>query len=634
MKIVKYQLPFIILVLFHNAFAKKQDNNWHLINGLSYDSISAVSINVNDSKSYTSEELDNRASEIDKELAIDYNFKLNSINCDTAGNWFLFGNYNGGKLNIIVDENIPNLKIGVCTYEPVIVTFSGPFVGNITDVYYAGFNSAQGNNNCGFPITTSSFVGVSTSLVTVAVTPPVFIISPPNPANILNQPNGFNYGVVCVNTCDQNTYQGGCNTVDQVVDVFQKRFLGSMRGLKIQYCCWSDSIPYRLSSITGKCCDNTLGSASLSYAPGPYYCGSVQLVPSLLGDSSGTFYSNSSGLNINPASGVIDLKSSNPGTYVIVYALSVNCISNLYKDTVVILGGSSSISSITANACSSYTAPWGTVYTQSGIYIDTLTTANGCDSILRINLTINDIPSLNANITADTCAKGNGTVSLTASGGSAPYTYAWSNGAVGNIQTNLKGGSYNITVTDQNGCNSVSQVNVPLTSPPVIKLNISSNSVLEGDTVQLNASGGVNYKWSPTSDLSCSNCPNPIATPLKSTTYTVSGTDQYGCKSDTSVTITIGVLCNEPYVPNGFSPNADDLNDKFYPLSVCPFESYDCLVFNKWGQLIFKTSNPTDKWDGKYNGIDCPSDVYVYLITYKFQAQLSKNVYGSITLFR
>ena len=47
-------------------------------------------------------------------------------NCDPTGNWILFANYDGGNLNIVVDQNIPNLKIGICTYEPVNVTFSGP----------------------------------------------------------------------------------------------------------------------------------------------------------------------------------------------------------------------------------------------------------------------------------------------------------------------------------------------------------------------------------------------------------------------------------------------------------------------------------------------------------------------------
>jgi len=197
----------------------------------------------------------------DEVVVVNCNTTVPLPNCDTSGNWYFFGNYDGGKLNIVVDENVPNMKIGICTYEPVEVTFSGPFVGNITDVYYAGFNSSVGNNHCGFPIFTSSINGVNPALVTIDVAPPVNIISPPNPNNILNQPNGFNFGVICVASCDTSTWQGGCNTIDQVLDVFQTRFGGSLRGLKVQYCCWSDSLPYRLSSVTGSCCSSTSGIA-------------------------------------------------------------------------------------------------------------------------------------------------------------------------------------------------------------------------------------------------------------------------------------------------------------------------------------------------------------------------------------
>ena len=50
--------------------------------------------------------------------------------------------------------------------------------------------------------------------------------------------------------------------------------------------------------------------------------------------------------------------------------------------------------------------------------------------------------------------------------------------------------------------------------------------------------------------------------------------------------------------------------------------------------VLFKTSNPTEKWDGKYKGVDCPSDVYVYLIVYEFPRHQTKQAYGSITLVR
>ena len=63
--------------------------------------------------------------------------------CNPSGNLMVFTNYDGGNLNIDVDVNIPNLKIGVVSYEGTAITISGTFAGNVTSVAYAGFNSTN-----------------------------------------------------------------------------------------------------------------------------------------------------------------------------------------------------------------------------------------------------------------------------------------------------------------------------------------------------------------------------------------------------------------------------------------------------------------------------------------------------------
>src|ERR1044071_5551941 len=64
--------------------------------------------------------------------------------CHTNGNVAIYSNYDGGYLNIDIDQNIPDLKIGITTYEKCEVHFSGPYVSNISQVIYAGYN---GNND-------------------------------------------------------------------------------------------------------------------------------------------------------------------------------------------------------------------------------------------------------------------------------------------------------------------------------------------------------------------------------------------------------------------------------------------------------------------------------------------------------
>src|SRR4051812_20167209 len=75
--------------------------------------------------------------------------------CNVNGNIVIYSNYDGGVLNIDVDQNIPNLKIGVVTYEPVTINLSGTYVNNVTEVVYAGYVSTTNHNCANSPTTTT-----------------------------------------------------------------------------------------------------------------------------------------------------------------------------------------------------------------------------------------------------------------------------------------------------------------------------------------------------------------------------------------------------------------------------------------------------------------------------------------------
>lgn len=151
---------------------------------------------------------------------------LNAQSCDPAnGNVVIYANYDGGVLNINVDENIPNLKIGVCTYEDCEVNISGPFAGNVTEVIYAGF---QGDNdNCNSGVNSTSINGVSPAITQVLFAP----------AATTGDPNGWS-SIICAYTCG-NGNQGGCNTAAQVVDFFLTQFGGTLHSYFTQYACFS-----------------------------------------------------------------------------------------------------------------------------------------------------------------------------------------------------------------------------------------------------------------------------------------------------------------------------------------------------------------------------------------------------------
>ncbi|MCS6991958.1 MAG: PKD domain-containing protein [Chitinophagales bacterium] len=158
--------------------------------------------------------------------------------CDPNGNVIVYSNYDGGYLNISVDVNIPNLKVGITTYEDCEITLSGPYVGNVTQVIYAGF---QGDNmHCNPSPLTVKINGVPTSIVTILQYPPATWSNPFG--------NPF---IICNYSCDSSSYQGGCNTPDQIVHFFLTQFGGTLRYHYTQYGCWQGT--YTVSN-GGNCC--------------------------------------------------------------------------------------------------------------------------------------------------------------------------------------------------------------------------------------------------------------------------------------------------------------------------------------------------------------------------------------------
>jgi gliding motility-associated-like protein len=559
------------------------------------------------------------------------------FNCDPNGNWVLFANYDGGNLNIVVDQNVPNLKIGICTYEPVNVNFSGPFVGNVTQVLYAGFNSAQNNNNCGFPIATSSFSGINPALVSVNVYPPVTVISPPNPNNFLNQPNGWNGGIVCLYNCNLNIDQGGCNTADQVLAYFQTQFGGVLRGLNVQYPCWLAGTQYTISGQTGNCCgicnpdvvnlNETICQNQLPYAwNGLTFNGSGSQTVTLTNaggcDSLVT-------LNLNVVQQLTSLTNLTVCSNQLPYSWNGQIInaSGTYTATLNSAAGCDSIATLNLTVANAVSSSDAIVACETYTWIDGITytsstntpqftiaggAANGCDSIVTLNLTINQ----NASATMDIEACG---------------SYLAENG-----QTYTQSNTFSYTIPSQNGCDSTITVNLTIFDEPLVSINPPGVTQIDlGNSIQLSASGALNYIWSPASSLNCSNCSSPLANPQTTTTYTVTGTDANGCTGTAQATISLEIDCNEIFVPTVFSPNGavDEENRQVCVYGNC-IVSLNYAVFNRWGEKVFETSDLSNCWDGTYKGMPLNSGVYSFLLNVSLLNGEVVTQSGNVTLIR
>jgi gliding motility-associated-like protein len=150
---------------------------------------------------------------------------------------------------------------------------------------------------------------------------------------------------------------------------------------------------------------------------------------------------------------------------------------------------------------------------------------------------------------------------------------------------------------------------------PIISFNPASPTIVIGNSVVLNASVSVNaaiYLWTPSTGLSSTVVNNPIANPTQTTTYHLKVTSTDNCIADS--TITVKVLTNT-YIPNAFTPNADNVNDVFrIPPTAALRNLQYFIVFNRYGNKIFETTDITKGWDGTYQGTKSGMGAYTYMI--------------------
>ena len=254
--------------------------------------------------------------------------------------------------------------------------------------------------------------------------------------------------------------------------------------------------------------------------------------------------------------------------------------------------------------------------TNSGTYQVVVTnTINGCSTTQNINIGFNN--NLVLSITGNTAVCQGSNINLNASGAN---TYTWTDGT--NTYTtsfvNIPAtSSVTFVVTGSSGsCSNTQTIMVNVT--PSVNVNVSSipnNSINIGEQVQLNASGASSYTWTPITGLSCANCANPIANPVVTTDYCVTGISANGVCSDSAcIRIYVDDRCPELFVPNVFSPNGDTKNDKLCIKGTRCVKEFQIVIFNRWGEKVYESTDKDACWDGTYNGKDMSGATFVYYI--------------------
>ncbi|MBI2269340.1 MAG: gliding motility-associated C-terminal domain-containing protein [Bacteroidetes bacterium] len=286
--------------------------------------------------------------------------------------------------------------------------------------------------------------------------------------------------------------------------------------------------------------------------------------------------------------------------------------------------GTATVSATTATGTPPYTYSWSTGATTTTIsslvadstYTATVTDSKGCSSVSTVTMG-NPAPlASTASGYAALCGSNNGSTKVVVAGGTPAFTYSWSNGGVTDSISNLSAGTYTVAIVDANGCTTSSTAIVGTISSSILVVIPAQQTINAGEFVSITVSGGVTYTWSPGAGLNCTNCPNPVATPTVTTTYTVTAIDANGCTATAMMTVTVRQACDDEsdvYIANIFSPNDDGKNDKLFVEGNGLTDIY-WAIYDRWGNLLFEAFNQTSGWDGTRKGNPMESGTYVYYL--------------------
>ncbi|MEM6319806.1 MAG: gliding motility-associated C-terminal domain-containing protein [Bacteroidota bacterium] len=203
------------------------------------------------------------------------------------------------------------------------------------------------------------------------------------------------------------------------------------------------------------------------------------------------------------------------------------------------------------------------------------------------------------------------------------------------IETNT---TFSFTATNFAGCSTEGMIQAGVIPLPDAAISAEPDTIFQGESSQLEVTNqaGHTYDWMPNDNLTNAASPNPIANPGTTTNYTVLVTDEEGCQSAAGITVTVREgFCDFPYifVPSGFTPNGDGRNDVLYVRGVF-IETLRFIIYDRWGDKVFETTNQDVGWDGTRNGRPLSSGVFGYYLETVCRNGETYSKQGNVTLVR
>jgi gliding motility-associated-like protein len=259
-----------------------------------------------------------------------------------------------------------------------------------------------------------------------------------------------------------------------------------------------------------------------------------------------------------------------------------------------------------------------------GSYSIVATTAEGCksyDTVKLVNVFTNPVVRLDHNNSL--CAG----ASRVLDAGHFSY-YRWNDGSSLRTLTINNTGTYTVEVLDNNGCKGSDTTVITTLLPVPILFLPSDTAICSYGSLTLKANTAYQtYLWS-------TNALGSSITINQPGLYWLQVKDGNDCEGKDTVLVSPKECMKGLYVPTAFSPNGDNRNEVFRPLLFGNVKHYQFTVYNRWGQVIYQTTEPGKGWNGSYGGSTQDSNVFVWTCSYQLEGDALKTERGTVLLIR
>lgn len=270
-------------------------------------------------------------------------------------------------------------------------------------------------------------------------------------------------------------------------------------------------------------------------------------------------------------------------------------------------------------------------------YYVVVTDAAGFSDTDSVGVDLYSIYAFNGGNDTSICIGGTATLGGVNNSFAGGVTYSWSPNTALSSTTDPRPVSsttvttmYSVIITSPNCPSKSYSVTVTVNPLPVVHACCAA-TILEGQSVNLQATGATDYAWSPSNSLSNGYTPVTTADPLVTTLYYVYGIDDNGCSDWDTVTVSV-IPSTELVFYNTFSPNGDGINDYFYIGNASKYPKCVLEVYTRTGQLVYSKTGYDNSWDGTNYGDKLPEATYYYVFDPADGTNPKK--FGHVTILR